>query len=141
MFDFLEVFNYNYIFEYIPQWDPRYSWVLWVIYGSILILGFILVTVDRLVPKNKFLIRHLNIRILPLINTIGFTGLILTFFRYQAIPYLSARFLVYCLVLISLVWTVFIVIYFIRKYPQDKLEAKIEYRKNRYLKKKNKVRR
>ena len=141
MFDFTEIFSYNYIFEYIPQWDSKYSWIIWAIYGGILILGFILVIVDRLTPKNKFFISHLKNRVLPLINTIGFTGLTLTFFRYQAIPYLSTRLLIYCLVLVSLIWAVFIIIYFIRKYPQERLEAKIEYRKNRYLKKKNKVRR
>ncbi|MFC1656827.1 hypothetical protein ACFL14_02620 [Patescibacteria group bacterium] len=138
MFDFTEVFSYNYIFEYIPQWNPKYSWIIWAIYGGVLILGFVLILFDRITPKNKFFIRHLKNRLLPLTNTVGFTGLILTFFRYQAIPYLSTRFLVYCLIIISLIWAVFIIIFFIRKYPQDKLEAKIEYRKNRYLKKKKK---
>ncbi|MFH1749792.1 MAG: hypothetical protein ABH837_02800 [bacterium] len=140
MFDFTEVFNYNYVFEYIPQWNPKYGWVIWAIFTGILILGFLFVKVDRFTPKNKLFIHHLKNRVLPLTNTVGFTGLILTFFRYQAIPYLSARFLIYCLVLVGLIWTVFILIYFIRKYPQVKLEAKIEYRKNRYLKK-NKARR
>jgi len=141
MFDFTEVFDYNYIFEYIPQWDPKYGWIIWMIYGGILFLGVIVVLVDKFISRNKFFVRHFKNRVLPLINTIGFTGLILTFFRYQAIPYLSARLLVYCLVLVGLMWAVFVLIYFIRKYPQERLEAKIEYRKNRYLKKKSKVRR
>lgn len=134
MFDFSQIFDYNYIFEYIPQWHSQYSWISWMIYLGILGIGIILVLVDKFTKQKKFFIGKLKNKILPLTNTVGIIGIILTFFRYQTIPYLSSRLLIYCLIFTAIVWILFILWYFLRKYPKERFEVEEEFRKKRYLK-------
>jgi hypothetical protein len=134
MFDLKQIFNYNYVFEYLPAWNKDVSWYNWLVFGAILALGLVLWLVTKLWKKNRYFLVRLNDRVLPLTNFLGLTGLVLVFFRYQLIPFLSSRILIYLLVIISLIWFGNILRYFIKIYPIERQTAVELYRKKKYIK-------
>lgn len=138
LFDFSKVFKYDYIFEYIPSWNPRISVINFYIFGGIIFLGIIFVILERTLFKKRYFWQKLSLKLTPLCYTIGTIGVILIFFRYQAIPFLSSRFLVYILILVTIIWIALITKYFIRNYPSEIKDYNIKNRIKRYLPKKNK---
>lgn len=67
---------------------------------------------------------------------LGISGLILVFFRWQEIPYLSARILFEILFLVFLIWLGFILKYLIFNYKKDKDNFAERMRFEKYLPKK-----
>ena len=65
--------------------------------------------------------------------TIGLVGLLLLFFRYENVYFLSGRFLLLFLVVALLVWLGFIVYYGIRKFPLEITDYKDFLRKEKYI--------
>jgi len=67
-----------------------------------------------------------------LLWTGGF-GLALTFFHWQAIPYLSMRFLFEILFLVFIVWLIFILKYLIFNFKKEKQDFNQRQRFEKYL--------
>lgn len=77
------------------------------------------------IPKTKDGLKVKGLRrIMHLGLTMGILGLVYTFFAWQSVAFLSARFWILILVIVALVWGGFIARYFTTEVP--KLRSKIE---------------
>lgn len=133
LFDFSRIFKYDYIFEYVPSWNSKISIYNFYIFGGIIILGIIFYILRKTLFRKRYFWQKLALKLIPLCYTIGITGVVLVFFRFQAIPFLSSRFLIYVLVFATIIWLVVITWYFIRKYSKESKNFNIEKRIKRYL--------
>lgn len=124
-FDFNNFFNWSRLVEPIPSGDWRFIW--WALAISV---GLILLAIVRTLWPGDIVLKHKTEACLWLIGT---SGLLLTFFRWQEIPYLAARIFWLILALTSLFWFVLIIYYRQITLPKIKLKLKAEARRKKYL--------
>lgn len=104
-------FSSSYLFDKVPTGEENLFIGLLVFFIILIIVSIISYIVlsrkSRKTPPYKAIKNHIyNCGL-----TIGTIGLILLFFRWQSIPYLSSRILILILLLAFLVWLVYIIIY------------------------------
>ncbi len=97
MIDFQRLIDFQYLLDPRPTYNFEFTWPVLIIFGIIFLAGIILATPigKRFVWSN---------RIGQWLRWLGFLGLVLLFFRYQGIPFLSIRIYYYVLVLAFLAW-------------------------------------
>ena len=64
---------------------------------------------------------------------IGFFGLALIFFRFEAIPYLGSRLMLLILFLVFLIWGILIIYYWLRIMPREIKKKKEKENFEKYL--------
>ncbi len=124
-FNFNNFFNWSRIVDPAPTGDWKFMWWVVGICAAAIILGIVRV----FLPGDLFLKR----RIEGWLWTFGVLGLMLTFFRWQQIPYFSARLLWLALLIWLFIWAILICYYRLVKLPKKILAKKVEERKKKYL--------
>ncbi len=103
----------DYIFQINPYTDGFYKY-LGIIFGLMLVAAVILIF-----KKPREIYRKLNSKLITLLLIIGFFGLALIFFRFEAIPYLGSRLMLLILFLAFLVWGISIIYYWLMIMPRE----------------------
>ncbi len=102
-----------------------------ILFAFLLVLGFIGRRLLRTDLKNKLIKKFLK-GVPAGLYTFGFTGLILTFFRYQYVRYLSMRLWFLLLFVAFLAWIGFHIFKFRVLYPKVECEYKDAIDADRY---------
>jgi len=126
-----QLFKFNYLFNLNPGPNFFYMWSLIVIFFIMFLAAIVIVIVSW---RNRNIVyKKLFSKIYTMLITIGLVGLLLLFFRYENVYFLSGRFLLLFLVVALLVWLGFIVYYGIRKFPLEITDYKDFLRKEKYI--------
>jgi len=124
-FDLNKLFNWSRLVDPLPDDGWKFLWYAVGICAGLIILAII----RAFIPGDKTLKRKTE----SMLITVGLIGFLLIFFRYQEIPYFSARLLWLVLVGCALVWIILILYYRQVKLPKIILKQKVEERKKRYI--------
>lgn len=124
-FNFNNFFNWSRLLDPAPVGDWKFIWWTVGVCGAAIILAIV-----RAFWPGDLVLKH---RTEAWLWTLGILGLILTFFRWQQIPYFSSRILWSALLIWLLIWGTLIIIYRQVKLPKKILAKKIEERKKKYL--------
>lgn len=101
--DFQRLIDIKYLLDPRPTYNFEFTWPLVILFSIALVAGIVL-SLNLL--KKRF---YWSGRIGQWLRWLGFIGLVLTFFRYQGIPFLSLRIYFYILALGFLAWLATIV--------------------------------
>lgn len=128
----------KYLFTPVPPPDSRMVLVVTIILLIMIGLGlgcwFYLGKLNRQFP----LYENLRGKLTSLLVTCGSIGLLLMFFRWQAIPYLASRVLFFILIIIFAIWALFILLYIQRTFSRELEKFRQEERYKKYLPRKKK---
>lgn len=125
-FNFQKFFNWSRLIDPVPT----ESWQFLNL-GLGIGIGLIVLAIIRMFWPG---FKELKSRTVSILLTIGFTSLLLVFFRWQTIPYFSARILWLALLIIAIIWSGFILYFRQVIVPKKILQEKIVKRRNRYHK-------
>ena len=114
-FDLKKLFDTGYIFESAPSAEGLYKYLA-ILFGLFIIFAFALIIKSK---KQNEVLKKLYSKAINLLLLGGFFGLILVFFRWQGIPYLSSRLLLLVLFLIFLLWLLRIMWYKFKILPKE----------------------
>ena len=105
-----------------------------------LIFGiFVLLTaIGTILIYNRKIHKPLKARLTNFFLTIGIVGLLISFFRYESIPYIGSRFMILVLITAAILWYLVITIYSVSKMPKEIRIKKSEDRYIQYLPRKKK---
>lgn len=124
-FDLNKFFNWSRLVDPAPKGDWQFLW--WAVgFGA----GLIVLAIIRAFLAGDRSLKHKTEGMLWII---GLVGLVLTFFRWQQIPYFSARILWLALAIWFIAWIAIIIYYRLVKIPKKILLQKVKERKNKYL--------
>ena len=124
-----KLFQADYIFESYPAATGLYLYFS-IIFGILIGLAIIFFFIIR--RKNKTY-HKLQKRAFIFFTIIGLIGLLLTFFRFEQIPYLDSRFMFLCLGVTFVLWGAWIGFYIIFTLPQEKKEISKKQKFIKYL--------
>jgi len=111
-----------YLFSATPPYNQRFLIILLITFIIMTIGGILIWSFMKNRASGKPPYAELRLRFTSLLCTIGGIGLVLVFFQWQAIPYLSSRLLLAILLIIFLFWISFILRYIQRDFSW-KLES------------------
>ncbi|MBI2448507.1 hypothetical protein HYV44_03065 [Candidatus Microgenomates bacterium] len=124
-------FSPRYLFNPYPSYDMKLMPYLLIFFGILLLLSivsFILVVKKKKMPESAIWLR--------LQSWSGWSagiGLVLLFFRYEGIVYLSMRLLLFAWIVIVLIWGVSHIFFYHKKYPAIKADFIIKKGKEKYF--------
>lgn len=124
--DIKKLFDIGYIFEKTPDASGAYKYLVFLFGFSILLSVVAWIGYGR-IKKNLPLWGKMQTKVFNLFFYIGITGLLLIFFRWQAIPYLGSRFFMILLALVFVIWGLYILYFRLRVLPKE--IANLETRK------------
>ena len=124
-----KLFQADYIFELSPAATGLYLYLL-IIFGILIGLAVIFFFILR--RKNK-IYNKLQKRAFIFFTVIGIIGLLLTFFRFEQIPYLGGRLMFLCLTITFLLWGAWIGFYIIFTLPKEKKDLSKKQKFIKYL--------
>ena len=130
MIDFKKLIQPSFIFNYQPQ-TFTFFWYSVIIFSA-MVLSAVTVAIF-LKTQGKPYLEKLKSSIFSLLLWTGGFGLALTFFHWQAIPYLSMRFLFEILFLVFIVWLIFILKYLIFNFKKEKQDFNQSQRFEKYM--------
>lgn len=119
MFDWVKHINLAYLFGSRPDSDLTII-ILTSLFGAAVVASGLvwLIFAPRVSAFPP--IGAIRTRLVNLFVTIGLGGLILTFFRWQAIPFLGNRIWLWLWLLVILVWSVLTGLYLLKKFPEER---------------------
>ena len=120
-----------------PPFVPSSEKVLFAIFAIMLILGAIIRMVGSRRHEDRHVTETFN-RFGRLLVTAGVLGLILFFFSYERIPFLSSRFWFLALAGMFVAWTTSIVYYVTKVVPHERKAMDEAKEKTKYIPKKKK---
>ena len=129
-----KLFDFPRIFESTPNPQGLYQY-LSILFGLLLIVALIIFLTTK---KQKSIIKNYFNRIINLLLFTGIAGLILIFCRWQGIPYLGSRLMLYILLLTFIIWGGFIIWFRLVILPKEIAELKAKERFKKYLPKQSK---
>lgn len=130
-----KIFDLGRIFETTPESQGLYQYLA-VIFGLIILATVILIFQAR---NKKPIFRNFYNQIVNLFLFTGITGEILIFCRWQGIPYLGSRLMLYILGLVFIIWGGYILWFRISVFPGKIKQLKEKEKFEKYLPKKRKV--
>jgi len=130
--DIKKIFDPARIFESTPNPEGLYQY-LSIVFGLLLVIALIIIFLTR---KQKQIFKNYFNRIVNILLFAGLTGLILVFCRWQGIPYLGSRLMMYVLLLILIIWGSYTIWYRLVFLPKKITELKAKERFEKYLPKK-----
>ena len=116
-----------------PIYSSKYIIMLLVISLMMIALGIATWFLMKNISKEISPYNELKNKLTSLFATAGSIGLILSFFSWQAIPYLSSRILALILAIIFLIWSLLILIYIKRNLSWELKKFKQDERYKKYL--------
>ena len=123
----------SYLFNKMPSNDGNSLLYLTVFFAAVIIIGILwsmaLNKKSQKIPAYK----TLKEKIFNNFLSIGITGLVFVFFRWQTIPYFSAPILMILLLLVSLVIFVYIIVFWRRSIRPSAKAIDIEEKYQKYL--------
>lgn len=131
-FDFPKLLRPSYLFEKAPPSNFKFLWPTLIFFTLMFLTGIILpkfLTKKKENPIFQKLAKKLST---PLI-VYSLLGLLLLFFRNQAIPYLSARLLLFLLFFAFLVWLISFLLYLAFDFQKEKLIYQKKAELEKYL--------
>ncbi len=129
------LFTYPYLFNANPSYDIKFVIPLLSVFGFLIILGLVLLVLARKNKKKKYK----AVLIATIYNWcfwVGFVGLLLLFFRHEGIAFISMRFILLLWLIISVLWGIYIIVFYKRGYKKILKEYKKEEEKKKYFRKK-----
>ena len=134
MFDFAKLLDWDYIKDPYPLAPANQTLF---IMGGIFIF-FILIGVGEwfwLRKLGRFHSPYLLLRgkLLNFFLTFGIVGLLLLFFRFETIPYLASRLLLYILVVAFIIWGGYLLFYLLIIFPRQMRHDRAEQLYSQYL--------
>lgn len=103
-----------------------------LILSALLVVVSVALAIFRRGIKNKFLKRYMR-SWTSMLATIGIFGLIWAALRYEEIQVFSTRFAVLILYIIGLIWGVYLVRYYFKKYRLEVMEYIKEQERKKYM--------
>jgi len=126
-------FRPSYLFNPYPGYNMKFLPFFLIFFLILIILSFVSFVIFK---KNKKLpIAIVWSHIYNWFLWIGVVGLLLLFFRYEGITYLSMRFILFLWLIIFVLWGGYIGWFVRRQYKKLLKEYKEKKRKERYFKK------
>lgn len=124
-FDFNKFFDWTRLLEPTPSSEWKFIWWAFGLSAGLLFLALV-----RAFWPGDLDLKHKTENLLV---TLGILGLLLTFFRWQQIPYFSARIVWLALAIGGLIWLLLIIYYRQVRLPKKILQLKVAERKKKYL--------
>lgn len=132
MYSIKNIFNLRYWFSEPTYQSPLAIKVVLVFFAIMLVVAVVLAILSQ---KEKFeqYVRRLFGKIASLLGWLGALAMLLSFFRYEATPFLARRFWfgLWCVGVI--VWAVFILRYWLKEVPRKRREQAARERLKKYL--------
>lgn len=116
-----------------PTYNEQFILILTLISALMLAVGIIVWFVMKRISKKIPPYQEIRNRISGLLITTGSIGLLLAFFSWQSIPYLSSRVLLLILFIIFAIWLLFILIYIQRNFSRELKKYEQAERYKKYL--------
>lgn len=128
-------FQPNYFFNPYPGYENKFLIPFMVFFVILLAASFISYMIGK---KNRKRLpkKMLWIKIYNWLFWTGFVGLSLLFLRYEGTPYFSMRALLFALLIVFLVWPIFILRFYFKKYKKMEKEQKEKEEREKYFRKK-----
>lgn len=123
----------DYLFNPKPPFPFKYQWVIIGIFCLTIIFGIFIPILIKMKSQDSPPYKALSSKISNLI-WFGFIGLLLLFFRWQSIPYLSARLLFFILLIALFFWLIFLVRYITKDFKKQLKDYQEKIQKLKYLK-------
>ncbi|PJE58079.1 MAG: hypothetical protein COU81_02660 [Candidatus Portnoybacteria bacterium CG10_big_fil_rev_8_21_14_0_10_36_7] len=102
------------------------------IFGGLLIMALIIKLTKKITHQDSFFKKLLQ-KYFVMLMTMSLLGLMLTWFRYERVYILSARFLLLVWFLGMAVWLVYILKYQFKVMPQERIKLQKTQEFNKYL--------
>lgn len=127
--NFKNLVSIDRIFEIKPSAQGEYIYMA-IFFGLCLIISFILSIIAK---RNQNESKKVQNRVVYLLLVTGIVGLILIFLRWQSIPYLGSRFMIYLLGVMIVTWIIKIILYRVRVLPRERIKKQEKENFEKYL--------
>lgn len=130
---FSNFFTREYLLDPAPSYPFKYFLPLVAFFGLMFLLGIILPIWFNRRFKGLLPYQVLSSKIQIGLLSFFIIGFLLLFFRFEEIPWLSSRLLLYLLLLSFLIWLIFILKYFRKQFREDLQKYQEKIRQLKYL--------
>jgi len=96
----------------------------------------VMIIISLLLSYNKKIHPPLRAKLFNFFLTLGILGILISFFRYESIPYVGIRLMMFLLIITAFIWYLIITIYGLTKMPKEVKLRKNQERYAQYLPKK-----
>lgn len=124
-----KLFQRDYVFQVTPQTSGLYLYLL-IIFGILILAAVALIFIKKRLDRVYWRLQN---RVFDLFLTIGIIGWFFILFRYEQIPYLASRLMIWLILITFIIWGGWIAYYWIFDLPKEKMDAKIKYNYKKYL--------
>ncbi|MFH1610502.1 MAG: hypothetical protein ABIA91_01300 [Patescibacteria group bacterium] len=127
------LFTFKYWFDLTP--DPLLSGILtflYILFAVMIILGFSCKAMVKKNQKNTPL-RNIWSKFYFFFSTMGFLGLVVTFFRAKQVNFFGAPFWMLLWLIGLIVWLIFIIRYIKTRIPKIKEEIELKQEMDKYM--------
>ena len=132
MYSFLHLVSTQYWFGPVPFLGKAALWAMTIIFLAMLIAGIVLGIVAKSLKNDRPLSKGL-VKIAKLLTIMSVIAFIFLFLRYEFVTILSRRFMFALWFVGLVVWTIFVVRYFVKVVPKQRADKLEQERINRYL--------
>jgi len=122
-----------YLYSAVPPYNQKFLMIMLIIFVIMGLGGWAVWSLMKKRVNKKPLYGEIRSRLASLLFTIGGIGLVLVFFEWQAIPYLSSRLLLAILLIIFLFWISSILRYIQRDFSWKLKDFEQHERYKKYL--------
>lgn len=133
MIDIKKLFSLEYLLQPQPVADSVLVFALAIFFCLVIIASGIIWIWFWKRERHEPIYQFVRSRWVNYLFTLGFVGLILIFFRWQGIAYLSSRTWLVLWLLIGLIWLVRIWRYLLKKFPEERRLYHERITRERYL--------
>lgn len=130
---FKQIADPNYLFNPTPFPNPKVILILVSVFSLMLILGIVSWFLFHKISQQIFPYKKMRNKLTSLFLTCGIIGLLLTFFYWQSIPYLSTQILILILIFVFVLWSLIILLYIQRQFSWELVKCEREERYKKYL--------
>ena len=132
MYSLKNIFSVQYWFGSVPFLGAPALWTMTIIFGAMLVGGAVINTLANSKKYDKPLAKGLK-KISKMLATMGVIAFFLLFFRYEFVVILSRRFMFGLWFVCLILWVIFIVGYFLKIVPKQRMDKMEQERIKKYL--------
>lgn len=115
--DFRRFIELKYILSPTPGYNFKFFLPLIITFGLLIIVGAV---GSYILKKREKFLKPIANRLLKFGLSIGLTGLLLIFLRYENLPFLSMRIWLMLLAIVAIVWSILLIVFIISYLPRAK---------------------